>query len=178
MSNELTIKEKKYKKFITIVSIVIPIAVAALFRIKIPDVEPFYFLPPIYATINGITAILLVVSVLAIKKGNKKLHEKLNTTAIICSVLFLILYIMYHMTSNSTAFGGEGMIKYIYYFILITHILLSIIIIPFVLFTFMRAKLGQFKEHRKIAKITFPLWLYVAITGVVVYLMISPYYVY
>lgn len=178
MSNELTIKEKKYKKFITIVSIVIPIAVAALFGIKIPDVEPFYFLPPIYATINGITAVLLIVSVLAIKKGNKKLHEQLNTTAIICSVLFLILYIMYHMTSNSTAFGGEGMIKYIYYFILITHILLSIIIIPFVLFTYMRAKLGQFENHKKIAKITFPLWLYVAITGVVVYLMISPYYVY
>ena len=115
---------------------------------------------------------------MAIKKGNRKLHEQLNTTAIICSALFLVMYVAYHMTSNSTTFGGEGIIRYIYFFILITHILLSIVIIPFVLFTFMRAKLGQFSQHKKIAKITFPLWLYVAITGVIVYLMISPYYVY
>lgn len=80
------------------------------------------------------------------------------------------------MTSESTIFGGEGLIKYVYYFILISHILLSIAVIPFVLFTFVRAKLGKFSEHKKIAKITFPLWLYVAITGVLVYLMISPYY--
>jgi len=169
--------EKKYKKFITIVSIVIPIAVAALFGIKLPNVEPLRFLPPIYATVNGLTAVLLVLSVIAIKNGKRKLHEQLNTTAIICSALFLVMYVAYHMTSDSTAFGGEGVIKYVYYFILITHILLSIVIIPFVLFTFMRARLGDFDKHRKIAKITFPLWLYVAVTGVIVYLMISPYYV-
>ncbi|MGG6229494.1 DUF420 domain-containing protein [Tenacibaculum sp. SDUM215027] len=172
-----TAEEKKYKKFITIVSIVIPIAVAALFGVKIPNVEPLSFLPPIYASINGFTAVLLVASVVAIKKGERKLHEQLNTTAIICSALFLVMYVAYHMTSDSTKFGGEGMIKYVYFFILITHILLSIVIIPFVLITFMRARLGNFPEHKKIAKITFPLWLYVAVTGVVVYLMISPYYV-
>ncbi|MDO6674373.1 DUF420 domain-containing protein [Tenacibaculum sp. 1_MG-2023] len=172
-----TAEEKKYKKLITIVSIVIPIAVAALFGVKIPNVEPLSFLPPIYASINGFTAVLLVASVVAIKKGKRKLHEQLNTTAIICSALFLVMYVAYHMTSDSTKFGGEGMIKYVYFFILITHILLSIVIIPFVLITFMRARLGNFPEHRKIAKITFPLWLYVAVTGVVVYLMISPYYV-
>ncbi|SNR17520.1 DUF420 domain-containing protein [Tenacibaculum jejuense] len=175
MSN-LTIQEKKYKKFITIVSIVVPIAVAALFGIKIPDVEPLRFLPPIYATMNGITALLLIFSVLAIKKGNKKRHELLNTLAIVCSALFLVMYVAYHMTSESTPFGGEGLIRYIYYFILITHILLSIVIIPFVLFTFMRAKLGQFVQHKKIAKIAYPLWLYVAVTGVIIYIMISPYY--
>ena len=87
------------------------------------------------------------------------------------------MYAAYHMTSNSTPYGGEGIIKYVYYFILISHILLSIVIIPFVLITLMRAKLGQFKQHKKMAKITFPLWLYVAITGVIVYVMISPYYV-
>ena len=172
-----TAEEKKHKKFITIVSIVIPIAVAALFGIKIPNVEPLSFLPPIYASINGLTAVLLVASVVAIKNGKRKLHEQLNTTAIICSTLFLVMYVAYHMTSDSTKFGGEGIVKYVYFFILITHILLSIIIIPFVLITFMRARLGNFSEHRKIAKITFPLWLYVAVTGVVVYLMISPYYV-
>ena len=170
-------QEKKYKRFITIVSIILPLAVAALFGVKIPNVTPLSFLPPIYATINAITAILLVLSVIAIKKGNRKLHEQLNTTAILCSVLFLVLYVAYHMTSDSTHFGGEGFIKYIYYFILITHILLSVVVIPFVLFTFMRARLGHFDKHRKIAKITFPLWLYVAVTGVIVYIMIAPYYV-
>ena len=81
------------------------------------------------------------------------------------------------MTSDSTSFGGEGLIKYVYYFILITHIVLSVIVIPFVLVTYMKAKLGLFTEHKKIAKKTFPIWLYVAVTGVIVYLMISPYYV-
>jgi len=172
--------EKKYKRGITILSIVIPVAVAALFGINLRelgfDVEPLSFLPPIYATINGITAILLVSAVIAIKKGQKNLHEKLNTLAILCSVLFLVMYVAYHMTSDSTTFGGEGIIKYFYYFILITHIVLSIVVIPFVLVTLMRAKFGKFNEHKKIAKITFPLWLYVAVTGVIVYLMISPYY--
>lgn len=174
-------QEKKYKKIITALSIVIPLAVAALFGVNLKDlgfnVEPLTFLPPIYASINGLTAILLIAAVLAIKNGNKKLHEQLNTTAIACSLAFLLMYIAYHMTSNSTAFGREGVIKYIYYFILITHIILSVIVIPFVLTTYMRAKLGNFTQHKKIARITFPLWLYVAITGVIVYLMISPYYV-
>ena len=173
----MSTEEKKYKRFITIISIVVPLAVAALFGIKIPNVEPLSFLPPIYASINGLTAMLLIGSVIAIKKGNKKIHEQLNTTAIICSALFLIMYVAYHMTSNSTKFGGEGVMKYIYFFILFTHIVLSIVVIPFVLITFMRARLGKFPEHKKIAKLTFPLWLYVAVTGVIVYLMISPYYV-
>ena len=176
MSN-ISSKEKNYKRFIILVSIVVPVVVSLLFRVKIPNVAPLTFLPPIYATINGITAILLILSVIAIKKGNKKRHELLNTTAIACSALFLVLYIAYHMTSDSTSFGGQGAIKYIYLFILITHIILSIIIIPFVLITFMRARLGNFTAHKKLAKITFPLWLYVAITGVIVYIMISPYYV-
>ena len=175
------VQERKYKKIITALSILIPIAVAALFGVNLRklgfDVEPLIFLPPIYASINALTAVLLVAAVIAIKKGNKKLHEKLNTLAIFCSLVFLLLYIAYHMTSDSTKFGGEGAIRYIYYFILITHIVLSIIVIPFVLTTFMRAKLGNFPQHKKIAKITFPLWLYVAVTGVIVYLMISPYYV-
>ncbi len=175
MSNE--VREKRYKRGIIILSIVIPLAVAALFGIKIPNVEPLTFLPPIYASINGVTAILLIAAVIAIKKGNRVLHERLNTLAIVCSVLFLVMYVAYHMTSDSTEFGGEGAIKYVYFFILITHIVLSIAVIPFVLITFMRAKLEKFPEHKKIAKITFPLWLYVAVTGVIVYLMISPYYV-
>lgn len=176
-----SIQEKKYKKIITALSIIIPIAVAALFGVNLRklgfDVEPLNFLPPIYASINGLTAVLLILAVVAIKKGNRKLHEQLNTTAIACSLLFLLMYIAYHMTSDSTSFGGEGVVKYVYYFILITHIVLSVIVIPFVLLTYMKAKLTNFVEHKKIAKKTFPIWLYVAVTGVIVYVMISPYYV-
>src|SRR5690606_39936424 len=134
------IDTKKYNIWIWILSIAIPMAVAALFSIKIPGVERLGFLPPIYATINGITAILLVIAVYQIRKGNRKLHERLMNTAIGCSVLFLLLYIAYHMTSDSTVYGGEGMLKYIYYFILLTHILLSIIVIPFVLITYVRSE--------------------------------------
>lgn len=176
-----TAQEKKYDKIIIVLSVVIPLAVAALFGINLKrlgfDVEPLTFLPPIYASINALTSVLLIAAVVAIKKGNRKLHENLNKTAIACSVLFLLMYIAYHMTSNSTTFGGEGAIKYVYYFILFTHIVLSVAVIPFVLITYVRAQLGKFPEHKKIAKITFPLWLYVAVTGVIVYLMISPYYV-
>ncbi|WP_343696727.1 DUF420 domain-containing protein [Flavobacterium sp.] len=174
--------EKKYNKYIVAVSIIIPVVVAILFGIKLKDfgvnVEPLSFLPPIYATTNGITAIVLVWAVIAVKNGKLKLHERLMTFAIALSVAFLVMYVAYHMTSDSTKFGGEGVIRYVYFFILVTHILLSIAIIPLVLITYVRALAQKFDKHKKIAKITFPLWLYVAVTGVIVYLMISPYYVY
>jgi len=167
---------KKYNKWIIILSIIIPLIVAVLFTVKIPNVEPFTFLPPIYAGMNCVTALILVAAVIAIKKKDKKLHEYLMKSAIIFSVLFLILYIIYHMTSDATPFGGEGTIKYIYYFILITHIILSIVVIPFVLITYVRAITNDFERHKKIARFTFPLWLYVAVSGVAVYIMIAPYY--
>lgn len=169
-------KTKNYNIWIWLLSIAIPIAVAVLFTVKIPGVERLGFLPPIYATINGTTAILLIIAVYQIRKGNRKAHERLMKTAILFSVLFLVMYVAYHMTSDSTTYGGQGLLKYVYYFILLTHILLSIIVIPFVLITYVRAISGQFYKHRKIARITYPLWLYVAVSGVIVYLMISPYY--
>lgn len=172
-----TALEKKYNKWIWLLSIVIPLAVAALFGVKIDSVEPLSFLPPIYATINGFTAIVLVLAVVMIKKGNRVAHERLMKLAIVLSVCFLLLYIGYHMTSESTKFGGVGAIKSVYYFILISHIVLSVAVIPLVLITYVKALSKRFDKHKKIAKITFPLWLYVAVTGVVVYLMISPYYV-
>ena len=174
MSN--TNKEKQFNRLITIVSIIVPIVVAILFGVKIPNVKSLSFLPPIYAGINGLTAIILIIAVWAIKNGNKELHQKLMTTCIGLSLLFLVMYIGYHMTSDSTSYGGEGVIKYVYYFILISHIVLSIAIIPLVLRTYAKAYLNKYEEHRKLAKLTFPIWLYVAITGVVVYFMISPYY--
>lgn len=172
--------ETKFKKAIIFVSILIPIVVAILFSVKLKDfgiiVEPLSYLPPIYATINGITAILLILAVISIKNGNRKRHEVLMKSAIACSLIFLVMYVAYHLTSDSTKFGGEGWIRTVYFFILISHILLSIIIIPMVLFTYVRALSQSFDRHKKLARITFPLWLYVAITGVVVYLMIAPYY--
>lgn len=170
-------KEKRFNTVITVVSIIVPVVVALLFRVKLPNVEPLSFLPPIYATINGITALFLIVAVIAIKNGKQKLHQNLMTTCILFSLAFLIMYIAYHMTSESTSYGGDGVVKYIYFFILITHIILSIIIIPLVMKTYAKAYLKQYDAHRKLARITFPIWLYVAITGVVVYVMISPYYV-
>lgn len=174
--------EQKFNKFIVVVSIVIPVVVAILFGVKLKDfgydVEPLSFLPPIYASINGLTAVVLIAAVLAIKNGKRKLHERLMTTAIGLSVAFLVMYVAYHMTSDSTKFGGEGIIRPIYFFILISHILLSIAVIPLVLISYVRALANKFDKHKKIVKITFPIWLYVAVTGVIVYLMISPYYVY
>jgi len=169
-------KNKKHTILIWIFSIAIPLAVGMLFTVKIPGVERMGFLPPIYATINATTAIILIVAVFQIRKGNRKLHERLMKIAISLSAVFLVLYMIYHMTSDSTPYGGEGILRYIYYFVLLTHILLSIVVIPFVLITFVRALSGQFYQHRKIARYTYPLWLYVAVSGVVVYLMISPYY--
>lgn len=181
MENNLNAVELKYRKWIIVLSIVIPVAVAILFGVKLKDfgydVKPLSFLPPIYATINGITAVLLVTAVWAVKNGKLKLHENLMKCAIGCSVAFLVMYVAYHMTADSTPYGGEGAIKYVYFFILLTHIILSVIIIPFVLITYVRALAERFDKHRKLARITYPMWLYVAVTGVIVYLMISPYYV-
>ncbi|UII32050.1 DUF420 domain-containing protein [Fulvivirga ulvae] len=173
---ELASKELKYKKLIIVLSVAIPLAVAVLFGVKIEGYD-FTFLPPIYASINGLTAILLVVAFVAIRNGKVKLHESLMKGCIGLSASFLVMYVLYHMTSESTPYGGEGVIRYVYFFILISHILLSIAVIPLVLFSFVRALSSQFDKHRKLAKVTFPIWLYVAVTGVVIYVMISPYYV-
>jgi putative membrane protein len=166
---------KKYNKIIVALSVIIPLVVAILFGVKI-DVELPVFLPPIYASINAVTSLILIIAVWAVKNGKVTLHEKLIKFAIVLSVLFLVLYVAYHMTSNSTKFEGEGVVKIVYFFILISHIVLSIAVIPFVLITFVRAITNQIELHKKIARFTFPLWLYVTITGVIVYLMISPYY--
>lgn len=166
---------KKYNTWIIILSVTIPLAVAALFSIKI-NVQLPVFLPPIYATINAFTAVILMIAFWAIKNKKVALHEKLMKTALLLSILFLVLYVAYHMTSDSTKFGGEGTVKAVYFFLLISHILLSVAVIPFVLITYVRAITNQVELHKKIARFTFPLWLYVTLTGVIVYFMISPYY--
>ena len=172
---------KKYNLPIIIVSILIPVVVAVLLTVRLKDfgidVAPLPFLPPIYATINALTALILIVGVIAIKNGNRKRHERLMKTAIGLSIVFLLLYIAYHLTTDATKFGGQGPIRYVYFFLLISHIVLSVVTIPLVLVSYVRALNEQFDQHKKLTKYTFPIWLYVAITGVIVYLMISPYYV-
>ena len=166
---------KKYNRIIVLLSVAIPLVVAVLFGVKL-DLELPVFLPPIYASTNAITAVVLIVALWAIKSKKKVLHERLMKTAVVLSALFLIMYVLYHMTSDSTSYGGEGFMKYIYYLVLISHILLSIVVIPFVLITFVRAITNDIERHKKIARITWPLWLYVTVSGVIVYLMIFPYY--
>ncbi|ATA94039.1 hypothetical protein CGC54_06695 [Capnocytophaga canimorsus] len=168
--------EQKYNRWIIALSVLIPLVVALLFRVRIPNVEPLSFLPPIYATINGLTAVCLIVAVWAVKNGKIVLHERLMKVCILFSVLFLAMYVAYHMTSDSTPYGGEGVLRTIYFLVLITHILCSIVIIPLVLITYVRALAKRFDRHKRMAKITFPIWIYVAVSGVVVYLMIAPYY--
>jgi putative membrane protein len=178
MSENVNVIGRKdpYRKLIIVLSVLIPLVVAVLFGMPKVQGYDFSFLPPIYATFNGLTAILLVMAVAAIKNGKRILHEQLMKTCIFLSASFLVMYVIYHLTSEATVYGGVGIIRYVYFFILITHILLSIVVIPLVLFTYARALSGNFERHRALAKFTFPVWLYVAVTGVIVYLMISPYY--
>jgi len=181
--------DKKIKRTINLLSIAIPLAVAALFRIKVEGVD-LSFLPPVYATINGLTALTLISALIAIKKGKVEIHRKLMTTSISLSVLFLLGYVAYHMTSDPTIYGdvdGDGKLDFleaqsvessamIYYFLLISHILLSVMVIPLVLFSFFFAWKGDFERHKKWVNFSYPIWLYVAISGVIVFLFISPFY--
>lgn len=163
------------KSVILTLSIVIPLSVALLFSVKVEGYD-FSYLPPIYASINGLTFFLLMLALYAIKHKYVVLHERIIKICLGLSSLFLILYILYHITTPSTSYGGEGILKYIYYVILISHIILSVVVIPFVLFAFNYGLQKDYKMHKKIVRIAFPLWAYVASSGVFVYLMISPYY--
>jgi putative membrane protein len=186
--NEMN-SSKVLRKLIVALSIIIPVLVASLFGVKIDGID-LRFLPSIYAVINGVTALVLIAALIAIKKKKVNLHRSLVRFALTWSMLFLVLYLAYHMTSESTVYGdsnhnGEldilerssmGMMAYVYYFLLITHILLSIAVIPLVLFSYLFALEGDFQKHKKFTRFAFPIWLYVAITGVLVYLFISPFY--
>lgn len=128
------------------------------------------------AVINSIVTLLLIWAVVAVKNKKFALHKKLMLAAIVFSVLFLVSYIAHHLFAGDTKFGGEGVMKGIYYFILLTHIPLAAIILPFILFSAYRGLTGEYAAHKKMVKYTWPLWLYVSITGVLVYVFISPYY--
>jgi putative membrane protein len=166
-------KLKKARIAIYVASFAIPVVVAVLFKVKIEGIN-LKFLPSIYAAINGTTAVVLVGALLAIKKKNIKLHRGLIRLSLLLSLLFLACYVAYHMTSDSTPYGGD--FKTIYLIILVSHIILSIAVVPLVLFTYLFAWEGNFERHKKWTKITWPLWFYVAVSGVIVYVMISPFY--
>jgi putative membrane protein len=185
--------QRNFNKAIIIVSVAIPIAVAFLILVPQAKVD-FGFntrsLPLFHAALNSSTAILLLASLYFIRHGQVKAHRRANWAAVVLSTIFLVSYVIYHASNPSTRFGDlnhdgvlsdsekqqAGVLRYVYYFILSSHILLSGIIIPFVLFTLQRAYQRRFPQHRRLARITWPLWLYVAVSGVVVYVMISPYY--
>ena len=166
------------RAFIIVVSIIVFITISVLSRVKLNVQLGFdeHLFAKINATINSTVSILLVVGLIAVKNKRYLFHKRTMIIAIILSFLFLVSYICHHLFTGETKFGGEGTIRYIYYFILGTHIVLAGIILPFILFTAYRAMTGEWPRHRKLAKITWPIWLYVAVTGVIVYFMISPYY--
>lgn len=188
-----TLKNKNLNLPIAIISILIPLVVAVLFILPKPDIQTGFdvkLMPFFHALLNSATAVLLLASLYFIKNKHTKAHQWANLTAVILSVFFLLSYVTYHFLTESTKFGdinhdqvvdateiaAIGGIRYLYYFLLLTHIVLAVIIVPLVLFTLLRAFQNDNARHRKIARITWPIWFYVAITGVVVYIMIEPYY--
>lgn len=175
---EISNKEKTSMLWIKILSVAIPLAVAVLLSLpqKLDLGDWVYNLPHVIGGINTLTSLCLIFALVAIKTKRVDWHRKFNTAALVLGALFLVCYVIYHASAPSTAFGGEGAQKYLYYFFLLSHILLSIGVVPLVLLAFYYAWSGLFDKHKKIVKLTYPIWLYVSVTGVIVYLMISPYY--
>ena len=170
--------DKRARLLIILVSLIVFLAIVALGRVEIPMGGSFdvHIFAKFNAVINSSVSVLLIAGLVAVKNRRYRLHKRLMTSAMILSIVFLMSYICHHLFAGDTKFGGEGSIRYVYYFILVTHIILAAIILPFILFTTYRALIAEWPKHRKLAKFTWPVWLYVSITGVAVYLMISPYY--
>ena len=169
--------EKKLNRWAWIISGLVLLVVATMHRIpKIPTNIDFTFLPALYSTLNAITAVILMVGLYFIKQKKIKHHRRAMTTAIVTSALFLLGYVVYHLIYEDTKYGGEGTIRYVYFFLLITHIILAAVIFPFILFTFIRALTNQFDRHKKIARWVYWVWLYVAVSGPILFMMIRPYY--
>lgn len=170
--------DKRANVLIILFSLIVFVAVVFLSRVKLEVQLPFdvHVFAKLNAIINTAVSILLLAGLIAVKQGKYLLHKKVMFGAMILSILFLVSYILHHLLSESTSYGGDGAMKAVYYFILISHIILAGIIMPFVLYTAYRALVAEWPRHKKLAKITWPVWFYVSVTGVIVYLMISPYY--
>ena len=168
--------EKKLNKFAWAITAAVLLLVSFMHKFHIETSLDFSFLPAVYSALNALTALILLAGLYFIKNKQPKKHEQAMTSAMVTSLLFLLGYVLYHMTTPDTKFLGEGWIRPVYFFLLITHIVLAAVIFPFVLFTFIRAYTGQFGRHKKMSRWVYLLWLYVAVTGPVLYLMIKPYY--
>lgn len=177
--NKYATKERNYTPIIVLLTIIINALVAILYFMPkyetVSDVD-LTILPFLNAVFNSFTFIFLLAALITVKQKKVHLHKKFIFAAFTTTALFLISYVIYHSMAESTPFGGEGPIRYIYYFILLTHIVFSALIVPLALVTLARGMTGKVEKHRKIARWTMPLWLYVSLTGVLVYIMISPYY--
>jgi len=179
MKAELKKNDKLAKTLIYLVSAVVFLVVVSLRYLKFTNVDlgfDVHLLAKANALINGTVSVLLVAALVAVKTKNFELHKKLMKGAIYLSVIFLVTYIGHHMFAGETEFPKENSMRGFYLVILSTHIVLAAIILPFILFTAYRALIADFSEHKKLAKYTWPIWFYVAVTGVIVYTMISPYY--
>lgn len=170
--------DKQARLLIITTSLLVFIGIVVLSKVSVEANLPFdkHVFAAINAVINSFVSLLLIAGLVAVKQKKYDWHKKIMMSAILCSVLFLISYIAHHLFAGETKFGGEGTIKMFYYFILITHIILAGIILPFILFTAYRGLTGEYAKHKKLTRLTWPLWLYVSITGVLVYWLISPYY--
>lgn len=174
-------KESTVKIIIIVLSIVVALLVALLnwgldSRPNLLSTETLLLFPKFHAILNTLVAILLAFGLYFIKNGHKENHQKSMLGAFSLSAIFLVSYVVYHTLADPTLFGGEGFVRYIYYFLLITHIVLAALIMPIILMTFYYAATEKYIQHKKLAKITWPLWFYVAVTGVIIYFMIAPFY--
>ncbi|TAG07660.1 MAG: DUF420 domain-containing protein [Verrucomicrobia bacterium] len=169
---------RKLRTAAWIVSTLILLLVVAMekIRIPLPDGWSTHMLPPIHAGINALGAVVLLVAVIFVKVGNIRAHRACMVFAMFLSVLFLLSYVAYHITNDPIRFGGQGMERTIYFALLISHIVLAAVSLPFILFTFIAGWTNHFSTHRKLARWVFPMWLYVAVTGPVCYWMLRPYY--
>jgi len=168
--------EKRLNRLAYVVSALVLFLVVLMRRVKVDVGIDFSFLPPLHASLNALSAVILLVAFWFIKQKNVEAHRRSIYAAMVCSALFLLSYVVYHFTTPETRYGGTGIARYVYFFILITHVVLAAVILPFILLTFTRAYTHQFERHKKMARWVFPLWLYVAITGPICYLMLKPYY--
>ena len=173
------VQEQKANRVINILSLAIPIAVAVLLSIrqKVDLGSWTTYLPHINGVINTATSVLLLMGLYFIRQKNVTAHKRTMLTAFTLGSVFLVSYVLYHLTNESTPFGGQGWVRPVYYFLLVSHIVLSVVVVWFVLRAVYFALNGQIARHKQTVKYAFPIWLYVSITGVIVYLMIRPYYI-
>lgn len=174
----LTTAEPKAKRIIWIFSVVVFLLIVALNRVQVaaPEGLDAHVFAQINAVLNSCVSVLLIAGLFTARAGKWTLHRGVMLTAMALSVLFLISYVLHHLFAGDTPFGGQGLIKVLYYIILFTHILLAAGSLPYILFTAYRGLTGRYADHRKLARRTWPVWLYVSVSGVVVYMLISPYY--